>query len=59
MLLLVFFGCTKNRNQIMGPELFQIQTKTSVIKFIESNEFITLSFTQDELKQGDVTRFSD
>lgn len=58
-LLLIFTGCAKNQEQTEGTDFSQIKTEIPARQFIESKEFITVPFTQDDLKSVDISKISD
>lgn len=56
----LFFGCSEHPEENnLNDQLFKVRTKTSVTKFIESDEFIAVPRQKEALKRGDISTLSD
>lgn len=44
---------------MMGSQLLQLETEIPARKFVESNEFLSVPYTVDQLKVTDKSKFSD
>src|SRR5690606_23871989 len=58
--LVLYFGCSKQQETgSLLEDVLKIQTETPVMKFIETDEFLDVPRTKEELKRGDITGYSD
>jgi len=58
--LVLYFGCSKQQETgNLTEDVLKFQTETPVMKFIETDEFLDIPRTKEELKRGDITGYSD